>query len=107
MLASFPIDGSNDYQKPFSLKKELTQEIIAITGIKKETWVGIAPFAQYSSKMYPLDLMEQVIAGVSKRKNLKILLFGGGIKETEILEKLENNYSNTINIAGKIKLFMI
>ena len=88
----------------FSPKKELTQEIIAITGKKKETWVGIAPFAQYSSKMYPLDLMEQVIADVSKRKNLKILLFGGGKKEIDILEKLENNYSNTINIAGKIKL---
>ena len=88
----------------FSPKKELTQEIITITGTKKEPWVGIAPFAQYNSKMYPLDLMEHVIADLSKQKNLKIFLFGGGKKEIDILESLENNYSNTINIAGKIKL---
>ena len=83
----------------------MTQEIKTITGTKKERWVGIAPFAQYNSKMYPLDLMEHVIADLSKQKNLKIFLFGGGKKEIDILENFENNYSNAINIAGKIKLF--
>ena len=88
----------------FSPKKVLSQEIINITGSKKEKWLGIAPFAQYNSKMYPLDLMEHVIADLSKHKNLKIFLFGGGKKEIDILERLENNYINTINVAGKIKL---
>ena len=88
----------------FLIKKELTSEILDITGLKTEKWIGIAPFAQYSSKMYPLDLMEQVIATLSKHPNLKILLFGGGKKEVEILDKIASKYLNTINVAGKIKL---
>ena len=98
---NYPLDLSNPEFPP---KKELTQEIITITGTKNSIWVGIAPFAKYNSKMYPIDLMEQVIADLSKNKNLKILLFGGGEKEISALEILENNYPNTINVAGKIKL---
>ena len=94
-----------DLTKPeFPQKQQLTQEIIKITGTKTEKWIGIAPFAQYNSKMYPLDLIEHVISELSKKENLKILLFGGGKKEVEILDKIANNNSNTINVAGKIKL---
>jgi len=88
----------------FPKKQPLTNEIIEITGEKKETWIGIAPFAQYASKMYPIDLMEKVIAEISNTKSSKILLFGGGQKEVDILEKLAAKYPNTINVAGKIKL---
>jgi ADP-heptose:LPS heptosyltransferase len=88
----------------FPQKQQLTQEIIKITGAKTKKWIGIAPFAQYNSKMYPLDLMEQVISELSKKENLKIMLFGGGKKEIEILDKIENKYGNTVNVAGKIKL---
>ena len=97
----FSLDISNP---TFPEKLELTSEIIKITGGKKATWIGIAPFAQYASKMYPIDLMEQVISEVSKQENIKILLFGGGQKEVEILENIASKYSNTINVAGKIKL---
>jgi len=88
----------------FPLKQPLSKEIINITGKKNSKWVGIAPFAQYNSKMYPLDLMEQVISELSKKDKLKILLFGGGKKEVDILEKIANKFPNTINVAGKIKL---
>ncbi|WP_457610745.1 glycosyltransferase family 9 protein [Lutibacter sp.] len=88
----------------FPKKQKLSQEIIDIIGYKEEKWIGIAPFAQYKSKMYPLDLMVQVIANLTVKEDLKILLFGGGKKEVEILENIANKYSNTINIAGKIKL---
>jgi ADP-heptose:LPS heptosyltransferase len=97
----FPLDISNPI---FAPKKELTQEVLTITGSKKTVWIGIAPFAQYNSKMYPLDLMKQVIADLSNRKNLKIMLFGGGKDEIAILEKFEFDFPNTINVAGKISL---
>jgi len=87
----------------FPLKQELPKEVLHITGTKNTKWIGIAPFAQYNSKMYPIDLMEQVIAKLNKQ-NFKILLFGGGKKEIEILEKIADKYSNTFTIAGKIKL---
>ena len=87
----------------FPPKKELTPEILEITGTKNAKWIGIAPFATYNAKMYPLDLMEEVIGELSKQ-NLKILLFGGGKKEITLLENLSNKFPNAINIAGKLKL---
>ena len=65
-------------------------------------WIGIAPFAQYESKMYPLDLLEKVINSLSKRH--KVLLFGGGAKEIKTLDYFENKYENVINLAGKFDL---
>ncbi|UMB59715.1 glycosyltransferase family 9 protein [Lutibacter sp. A80] len=97
----FQLDISNPV---FPEKKQLSKELLKITGTKSEKWVGIAPFAQYNSKMYPIDLMKKVIAELSKNSNLKILLFGGGKKEVEILDAIATKYTNTINIAGKIKL---
>ena len=88
----------------FPLKKQLSKEVLNITGEKKLKWIGIAPFAQYNSKMYPLNLMEKVISSLSEKGNLQILLFGGGKNEIEILERIASNYPNTLNVAGKIKL---
>ena len=35
----------------------------AIAGAKTGKWLGIAPFARYRGKVYPIDEMEQVVAG--------------------------------------------
>ncbi len=94
-----------DISKPeFPQKRQLSKEIFEITSNKSEKWIGIAPFAQYSSKMYPLDLLELVLEKLSQQKKLKILLFGGGKKETQILDTIANKYDNTLNVAGKFKL---
>lgn len=100
-LAGFNVDITNS---SFPKKKLLSKEIKEITGEKNETWIGIAPFAQYNSKMYPLDLMEKVVELLSQKGNIKLLLFGGGKAESEILENLAAKHPNTINVAGKIKL---
>lgn len=83
-------------------KKELSKEIIAITGIKNQNWVGIAPFAQHLPKVYPQDLMQQVIDSLAKDINNKILLFGGGANEIAVLNQFSDNYKNVIVVAGKI-----
>lgn len=87
----------------FPPKKDLSPEILETTGVKNTKWIGIAPFATYNAKMYPLDLMEEVIAELSKQ-SVKIMLFGGGKKEIELLENLANKFANTLNVAGKLKL---
>jgi ADP-heptose:LPS heptosyltransferase len=96
----FIIDLTNP---KFPEKAVLSEEILAITGIKNQNWIGIAPFAQYESKVYPLDLMQQVIDELAKNTNHKIFLFGGGDKEIQLLNQLQNQYENVIVLAGKLK----
>ena len=86
----------------FPEKRELSKKAQALIGTKTENWIGIAPFAQYESKMYPLDLMEKVIEKVSLKN--KVLLFGGGPPEVEKLDEIQNRFDNVINIAGRFSL---
>ncbi|MBC7523206.1 MAG: glycosyltransferase family 9 protein [Flavobacterium sp.] len=85
-------------------KAILSEKIVSITGNKGNLkWIGIAPFAQYESKVYPKDLMQKVINELSINNN-KIFLFGGGKKEIEILNQFSRDNKNCIVIAGKLNL---
>ena len=95
----FPVDLSNP---TFPKKESLSQNVSKIAGNKTKKWIGVAPFAAHESKMYPLDLLGQVIEALSKTH--KVVLFGGGANEIEILNALENKFQNTINAAGKLTL---
>jgi ADP-heptose:LPS heptosyltransferase len=95
----FSIDLANP---KFPEKAILSEEIISITGTKNQNWIGIAPFAQYESKVYPSDLMQKVIDDLAKNKNVKIFLFGGGATEIQKLNQLQNNHDNVIIVAGKL-----
>jgi ADP-heptose:LPS heptosyltransferase len=98
----FQIDLSNP---KFPQKVNLTEDILKITGEKTtQKWIGIAPFAQYYSKVYPKDLMHQVIEELASEPTNKIFLFGGGNKEIEILNSFANCNQNVINVAGKLNL---
>ena len=98
----FSIDLSNP---KFPQKVNLAEDILKITGEKTtQNWIGIAPFAQYDSKVYPQDLMQQVIDELASNPNTKIFLFGGGNNEIEILNLFANGKANVINVAGKLKL---
>jgi ADP-heptose:LPS heptosyltransferase len=95
----FSIDLANP---KFPEKAILSDEIFSITGTKNQNWIGIAPFAQYESKVYPSDLMQKVIDDLAKNKNVKIFLFGGGATEIQKLNQLQNNHDNVIIVAGKL-----
>lgn len=69
-----------------------------------QKWIGIAPFAQYESKVYPLDLMQEVIDLLAQNHEYKIFLFGGGKKEIALLDEMAKGKSNVQNFAGKVKL---
>ncbi|CAD0006541.1 ADP-heptose--LPS heptosyltransferase RfaF [Flavobacterium chungangense] len=96
----FPLDLSNP---DFPEKAVLSAEITDLIGENYQKLIGIAPFAQYDSKVYPLDLMKEVVSALAQNPNNKILLFGGGKKEIEILDSLSEPFENVINVAGKIK----
>lgn len=95
----YPIDLDNHIFPP---KPSLTQEIIKLTESSKRKWLGIAPFAQYEGKTYPLELMVEVIEKLDKSEAYDIFLFGGGKKEKDILNNIESKYKNVINVIGKL-----
>lgn len=83
-------------------KKRLTPKLNGLLGIEQKKLIGIAPFAAYESKMYPLNLMAEVIRKLDETDKYRIFLFGGGKKEIEQLQKLENPFANATSVAGKI-----
>ena len=88
----------------FPKKAILSEEILSISGKKDNfKWIGIAPFAQYESKVYPLDLMQKVIDNLVENSNYKLFLFGGGKEETEKLNTLAKQKENIVVVAGKLK----
>lgn len=89
----------------FPEKAILSDEILSISGNKENfKWIGIAPFAQYESKVYPQDLMQKVIDEAASESNNKIFLFGGGKKEIAKLNSFSKDRSNIIVFAGKLEL---
>jgi ADP-heptose:LPS heptosyltransferase len=75
----------------------------AVSGPKQsgEHWVGIAPFAKHEGKIYPTDLMEQVVSELCQRPNVKIFLFGGGPRECETFNLWTGRYANVISLGEK------
>ncbi len=62
--------------------------------------IGVAPFAQYKEKMYPIEKMKLVVQQLAAANNT-ILLFGGGKEETEVLHQWELDIFSVFNIAGR------
>lgn len=92
----FDIDFKNHFFLP---KRKMSTTVIEVMGQKKEKWIGIAPFARYASKMYPLELMHEVINELAKKNNTKIILFGYGVKEVEQLVQFKNDHTNVVVAA--------
>lgn len=95
----YPIELSTH---TFPQKQSLTPNILALTQNSTKKWLGIAPFAQYESKTYPLELMVEVIEQLDKENQFEIFLFGGGKREADILNNVSSKYNNVINVVGKL-----
>lgn len=67
-----------------------------------EHLVGIAPFARHRGKIYPTELMEQVVAGLMADPSVRIILFGGGGDEAATLSAWAEKYGQRVmSLAGK------
>ncbi len=62
--------------------------------------IGIAPFAAFEGKMYPSTLMNKLLELLNNTNKYKILLFGGGAKEKEVLSHLESKYTHCVNMTA-------
>ncbi len=65
-----------------------------------EKWIGIAPFARHRGKIYPLELMEKVVAELASFPDIQIFLFGGGEHERKILGEWASRYRQVTSLAG-------
>lgn len=63
-----------------------------------EKWIGIAPFARHAGKIYPAELMENVIEQLSRQHKVRIFLFGTPT-EANVLDKWEKQFPNVISLA--------
>lgn len=101
----FPIDlYAKTNANLFPPKAVLSETILNLTGDKlSQKWIGIAPFAQYEGKVYPKDLMQQVIDNLAANSNYKIFLFGGGTAEQQALDTFAQGKNNVINLVGKLQ----
>lgn len=84
------------------LSEEALKQLGVTSDISKSNAIGIAPFAQYESKVYPQDFMQQVIDALAENKNNLLFLFGGGATEIQKLKALQNKHDNVFVVAGKV-----
>ena len=83
--------------------KQTTEVIDYLSGNELKTKIGIAPFAFFEEKMYPIEQMQLVISQLSK-KNYLIYLFGGGQKEKQIAKEISLKFQNVKSVIGKFSL---
>lgn len=85
----------------FPEKLPLEPHILNLSGEKNKKWIGIAPFAQYDSKIYPQDLMREVVQKLSNNNLYQVFLFGGKNELTQ-LQALKNNNERIKIVAGNL-----
>lgn len=61
--------------------------------------IGLAPFAQYKEKTYPLSKMKEVVRMLTADKKNAVFLFGGR-GDKEVLNACEAGFPNVFNWAG-------
>ena len=63
--------------------------------------IGIAPFAKHQPKMYPLEKLKEVVAMLTGRPGIKIILFGSK-DEALLLAPWETEFAGVTSLAGKV-----
>lgn len=86
--------------------RPLNNIILEVCGERKqgEKWVGIAPFAQHSGKIYPVEKMFEVAKSLSGEGGIKLFIFGGGDSEAAVARQWESALENTVSIIGRLRI---
>ena len=87
---------------PESLTSQLStlNSKLSTLNSKLSTLIGIAPFAAHEGKIYPLQLMEQVVKLLTQQHpDARILLFGRGEKENQVFGEWCKQYPQCIFVS--------
>lgn len=70
-----------------------------------ESWIAIAPFAAHAGKVYPPELMGEVVGRLAGRPDTRIFIFGFGVDESQTIENWRKGAAATerkmVNMADK------
>jgi len=95
----FDIDLTvSEHIDPLPLSESISQSLPP----KDRPWIGIAPFAAHPGKVYPLDLMQKVIAYLQQEHC--VFLFGGGVSEAQQCELWEKAFPGVTSTANRFSL---
>ncbi|WP_317042166.1 glycosyltransferase family 9 protein [Zobellia uliginosa] len=83
-------------------KQRLSEKTLGLIGTNSKKWIGIAPFAAFEGKTYPLELMEEVVSELNDSEKYTIFLFGGGADQERTLEGFKKKFKNCLNLVGKL-----
>ncbi len=69
-----------------------------------EKWIGIAPFAAHKGKVYPVEMMRDVVAGIIERyPNARLFLFGRGPQEDEVFPQWCEEFKQCVHVAPALE----
>jgi ADP-heptose:LPS heptosyltransferase len=102
---NFPIESA-PYLVPDQEAKAFVEEWLGQKKLnKKEQWIGIAPFAMHTSKVWPTEYYPALIEKLIAAKPVKIFFFGGGANEIKFFEGLVEKFpDHCIIVAGQMKI---
>ncbi|MBQ8607415.1 MAG: glycosyltransferase family 9 protein [Bacteroidaceae bacterium] len=102
VLAALKLPVEIDFTSIFGNEKGDFARIVGVVGEKqpKEQWIGVAPFAAHKGKIYPLELMEQVVATLSERPHTRLFLFGAGEQEQAVIAEWCSKYAAVSSTKG-------
>jgi ADP-heptose:LPS heptosyltransferase len=89
-----------DVFREMGFKVELSHQLRPVS--VQKSGIGFAPFAQHRGKMFPLERSYELVRILAQKHT--VYFFGGGSKETEVLEKWEREIPNTFSLSGKLSL---
>lgn len=104
VFSQLGLEAEMSFTSYFESQPRPLEQLKSLSFNTGKTNLGIAPFATYAEKMYPIDRMEEAVKAISERDNTHIYLFGGGSKEKDKLEEWEAKYSNVTSVVGKLSL---
>jgi len=95
----FPVVLDNAHVLP---KRKLALALKKKLGLHDTQYIGIAPFAAFDGKMYPINLMKKVVTQLNALGTHQLLLFGGGAAERQQLESWEQELAYCVSVVGKM-----
>lgn len=96
----YPLDLS-EFQGLDKIK--ISSSLFQVVGKQPYKWVGVAPFAQHASKIYPPKLMERVLEQLEGLDNIRVFLFGGP-DEQSVLQAWDDRFAHVTSMVGKLSL---